>query len=261
MKGQAMAASFPTPETSLEMRQNVEAGLKADPDNARLLGLLGGWLLSDVLNGWNDAGNAEVQRAEEAARKAIGLDYNTRSAHHAVGWVHRLSGDHQAALDAFNEAIKIDPDFASAYAQAANELVLLGNARGAIPLAEKAAELGRNNASFQVFLWVKGRAHFVLGEYEDAVEALQESVRVRPNLWFTHAWLIAAYALTNREAEAKKVALDRFRQYHGPRADLDWIAGYYGEGQYRHPTVQAAVARLLYGLERAGLRSETKVGA
>ncbi len=250
-----MAASFPTPETSLETRQNAEAGLKADPENARLLGLLAAWLMSDVLNDWNNAGNAEVERAEIAATKAIGLNHDPPFAHQALGWVHRISGNHQAALDAFNEAIRIDPDFAAAYAQAGNELVFLGDARVAISLTEKATELSPNDRSFQVFLWVKGRAHFVLGEYEKSVEALQELVRVRPNLWFTHAWLIAAYALTNREAEAKKRALDGFRQYHGPRADLDWIAGYYSEDQYRHPTVQAAVAQLLYGLERAGLRS------
>jgi adenylate cyclase len=251
-----MAANFSTPETCLETRQLLEAGLKADPDNARLLGLLAFWLCSDVLNDWNDAGQAEVNRAEAAVRKAISLDANLPFAHHALGWVHRIHGDHQAALDAFNQAIRIDPNFASAYAQAGNELVFLGDARGAIPLTEKAMAINPNHRAFQVYQWVKGRAHFVLGEYENAVEALEESVRVRPNLWFTHAWLIAAYALTNREAEAKKQALDRFRKHHGPRADLDWIAGYYSEGQYRPPTVQAAVAQLLYGLERAGLRSE-----
>lgn len=256
-----MAASFPTPETSFETRQNAEAGLKADPDNARLLGLLAFRLGSDVLNGWNDAGEAEVDRAEAAVRKAISLDPNLPFAHQALGWVHRLHGDHQASLDALNEAIRIDPGYASAYGQAANQMVFLGDARGAITMAEKAIELGPNDRSFQVFLWVKGRAHFVLGEYENAVEALEESVRVRPNMWFSHAWLIAAYALTNREAEAKKQALDRFRQHHGPRADLDWIAGYYGEGQYQHPTVRAAVAQLLYGLERAGLKSENKAVA
>ena len=129
--------------------------------------------MSDVLNGWNSAGNAKVERAEIAATKAIGLNHDTPFAHHALGWVHRISGNHQAALDAFNEAIRIDPNFAAAYAQAANELVFLGDARVAIPLTEKAAELSPNDRSFQVFLWVKGRAHFVLGEYEKSVEALR----------------------------------------------------------------------------------------
>ncbi len=157
-----MAAStgYPTAEKSLETRQHAEAGLKADPDNARLLGLLAYWLTSDVLNGWNDAGKAEVDRAEAAARKAISLDPNMPLAHHALGWVHRLRGNHQAALDAFNEAIKIDPNFASAYAQAANEMVFLGDAKGAIPLAEKAIELSPKDPSIGVFTWVQGTRVF-----------------------------------------------------------------------------------------------------
>src|SRR6185295_7663721 len=110
------------------------AGLKADPDNARLLGILAFWLTSDVLNGWNNAGKAEVDRADTLAKKAISLDPRVPRAHHALGWVHRIRGDHKAALAAFKEAIKVDPNFAPAYAQAANELLLLGDAKAALPL-------------------------------------------------------------------------------------------------------------------------------
>jgi adenylate cyclase len=253
MRAMAASTGFPTAEKSLETREHAEAGLKADPDNARLLGLLAAWLTSDVLNGWNGAGNAEVDRAEVAAKKAIGLDHNVPLAHHALGWIHRLHGNHQAALHAFEEAIKIDPNFASAYAQAANEMVFLGDAKGAIQLAEKAAELSPRDPSFAVFRWVKGRAYFAIGDYEKAAEALQESVRMRPNLWFTHAWLVAALALTNRNSEAKQ-ALDGFKKEHSARSDLDSIARYYNEDQYQNATAQAAVAELLNGLRKAGLK-------
>jgi adenylate cyclase len=253
MRAMAASTGFPTAEKSLETRQHAEAGLKADPDNARLLGLLAAWLTSDVLNGWNGAGNAEVDRAETAAKKAIGLDHNTPLAHHALGWVHRLRGNHQAALDAFNEAIKIDPNFASAYAQAANEMVFLGDAKGAIRLAEKAIELSPKDPSIGVFLWVKGRAYFTNRDYDKAAEALQESVSLRPNLWFTHAWLVAAYALTDRDTKAQQ-ALDAFKQRHSARSDLDWITRYYKEDQYQNPMVQAASAELLNGLRKAGLK-------
>jgi TolB-like protein len=253
MRAMASSTGFPTAAKSLETRQHAEAGLKADPDNARLLGLLAAWLTSDVLNGWNGAGSAEVERAEAAARKAIGLDPNTPMAHFAIGWVSRLRGNHPAALDAFNEAIRIDPNFASAYAQAANEQVFLGNAQAAVSLAEKAAELSPQDPSFGVFLWVKGRAYFSLGDYKKAAEALQESVDLRPNLWFTHAWLVAAYALTDRDAEAQQ-ALAAFRQHHATRSTLDWITRYYKEDQYRNPTAQAASAEMLKGLGKAGLK-------
>lgn len=252
MRAMAANTGFQTAEKSLEARRHAEAGLMADPDNARLLGLIATKLTSDVLNGWNDAGNAEVERADAAARKAIGLDPNVQSAHFALGWVHRLRGNHQAALDAFRQAIKINPNFASAYAQAGNEMVFLGDPKGAIALAEKACELSPKDMSYTVFLWVKGRAYFAIGDYEKAAEALGASVRARSNLWFTHAWLIAALALTNRNAEAKQ-AIDEFKEAHNSRSDLASITKYYSEDQYQNPTAQAAVAQLLSGLRKAGV--------
>ena len=55
----------------------------------------------------------------------------------------------KAALASFKETIKIDPNFAAAYAQAANEMVFLGDAKGAIPMAEKAIELSPKDKSIQ----------------------------------------------------------------------------------------------------------------
>ena len=99
MRAMAASTAFPTPKSILETRKHSEAGLMADPENARLLGLLAYWLASDVLNGWNNAGKAEVDRAEAAARKAIGLDPSVPRAHAALGWVYRIHGDHKAALE------------------------------------------------------------------------------------------------------------------------------------------------------------------
>jgi adenylate cyclase len=254
MRAMAAYIGYPTPEKTLETRQHVEAGLKADPDNARLLGLLASTLTVDLINRWNGVGEPEVDRAEAAAKKAISLDYDTPLAHHALGWVHRLRGKHQAAFDAFNEAVKIDPNFARAYAQAANEMVFLGNAKNAIPLAEKAIQLSPNDPFMGGFLWVKGRAYFTLGDYPNAIKALEESIRARPNLWYAQAWLVAAYALSNRDKDAGK-ALEAFKKApFTTRYDLDRITQYYKEEQFQNPTLQAATAELLNGLRKAGLK-------
>jgi tetratricopeptide (TPR) repeat protein len=218
--------------------------------------LLATVLASDVLNAWNDAGKPEVDRAEAAARRAISLNPHTAVAHYALGYVHRLRGNHEAALSSFNDAIRIDPYLAKAYAQAGNVMVFLGNARGAIPLVEKATQLSPQDPSIGPFFWIKGRAYFTLGDYPKAIEALEESVRLRPNLWFIQAWLVAAYALSDRDAEARK-ALAEFEQApFDTRFDLDRIAEYYArEPQFQNPTMQAATGRLLSGLKKAGMRS------
>jgi adenylate cyclase len=253
MRAMAASAGYPTPEKFLETRRNAEAGLSADPENARLLALTAHVLMGEVLNGWNAAGSAEVERAEAAARKAISLDNNIALAHFALGYVLRLHGDHQAALDAFNEAIRIDANFARAYAQAANALVFLGRPTEAIPIVEQALQLSPNDPAIGVFLWVKGRAYFALGDYPKAIEALAESTRVRPNLWYVQAWLAAAHALTDQDAKASE-ALESFNTRFGSQFNLDRITQYYAEEQYKNPTLQTASAEMLKGLRKVGLK-------
>jgi adenylate cyclase len=255
MRAMAASTAFPTPESALETRRHIEAGLMADPDNARLLGMLAFWLGSDVLNSWNGAGKAEVERAEAAARKAISLDPNVAIAHHALGWVHRLHGDHKASLAAFKEAIRIDPNFAAAYAQLANEMMFLGDAKGAIAMAEKAIELSPKDKSIHVFGYVLGRAYFASGDYEKAAEVFGESVRARDNLWFSHVWWAAALALCDKNAEAKR-ALEGFKKVHAQASasDLASIKQYYAQPRFQDPGTKAAVAQMLSGLNKAGLK-------
>jgi adenylate cyclase len=253
MRAMAASTALISPEKSVEIKEHAEAGLKADPDNARLLGLLAFRLTGDFLNSWNNAGQADVDRAEALARKAIGLDPTVARAHTALGWVYRIRGDHRAALDAFRQAIKVDPNFAQAYAQAGNEMLFLGDPKGAIKMSEKAQQLSPKDPSFPVFKWVEGRAYFALGDYAKAADALQESISLRPTLWFVHAWLTAALALSNRTPEAGQ-ALGVFKQLHSTHVSLASVSSYYSDGQYQNPTAQAAVAHLLDGLKKAGVK-------
>jgi class 3 adenylate cyclase/TolB-like protein/cytochrome c-type biogenesis protein CcmH/NrfG len=253
MRAMAASTGYPTPEKFMETRQNAEAGLKADPDNARLLALMAHVLMGDVLNGWNSAGPAEIDRAETAARKAIGLDKNVALAHFALGYVNRLRGDHPGSLASFNEAIRIDPNFARAYAQAANALVFLGKPAEAIPMVEQAVQLSPNDPALGVFLWVKGRAFFTIGDYPKAIEALTESTRVRPNLWYVQAWLAAAHALTSQDAKAAE-AVATFNTRFGAKYNLARVTQYYQEEQYNNPTLRTASAEVVNGLRKAGLK-------
>jgi len=253
MRAMAANIGYLTADKILETRTHAEAGLKADPDNARLLGLLASHLTVDVINGWNGAGKPEVDRAEVEAKKAIAIDHNTPLAHHALGWVNRFRGKHQEALDAFNTAIKIDPNFARAYAQAANEKVFLGDAKGAIPLVDTAIKLSPSDPYLGGFYWVKGRAYFTLGDYQNAIKALEDSINARPNLWYAQAWLVSAYKLTNQDAKAQQ-ALTAYEQKFGAQYDLNRVTRYYQEEQFKNPTMQKASAEMLKGLQAAGLK-------
>jgi len=210
-------------------------------------------LVSDYLNGWNNAGLGDVDRADLLANQAISLDSSIALAHYDKGFVSRVRGDHNKALEFFKEAIRLNPNFAAAHAQKANELVFLGSPSDAIPAAEEAARLSPKDRSIGVFRWVKGRAYFVLGDYLNASKWLAESVQLRPNLWFSRAWLIAAYTLSGQDVEAQ-AALSAF-QKDFPKYDLARITTIYQkEIQFTESKVEEAITALIEGLRKAGLK-------
>ena len=89
-------------------------------------------VLCEYLNRWNDAGPAEVAKAEAAIKEALDLNPRLFRAYFAKGFLCRTRGQHQAALDAFDETIRRAPDFARAYAQKGQELLYLGRFEEAI---------------------------------------------------------------------------------------------------------------------------------
>jgi tetratricopeptide (TPR) repeat protein len=174
-------------------------------------------------------------------------------AHHALGWVHRFRGKHQAASDSFRKAAAIDPNFARAHAQIANEMVFLGRPKDAIPAIEQAIRLSPNDPFTGGYFWIKGRAYFALGDFPQAITALEESIRLRPNLWYAQAWLGAAYAQANRDADARQ-RIAEFKQNFSKQSNLKFIADYYKEQQFQNPTLQQASDQMLDGLKKAGLQ-------
>jgi adenylate cyclase len=151
-------------------------------------------------------------RLREALAKADEIDPNMAQSRYAEGFIRCVEGKHQQGYEAMDRATRLDPSFAAAHAQKANQLVRLGNAKEALPIAHHAIEVaGPCDQSTGVLYWVLGRAYFVLQDYDDAIHWLQRSVDKRGNLWFSGAFLVAAYALAGRHEEAREA----LRQFYG----------------------------------------------
>ena len=240
----------------LEARRHIEAALKFSPESAELLAVLANLLINDYLNRWNNAGSSEVDRAEEAASKALLLDPLQPVANYALGGVRRVRGDQEGALASFETAIQRNPNFARAHAQRANQLVFLRQPKKAIEAAQKAIELDPKDPVYEgTFYWILGRAHFVddgrSERWMDAVKWLEKSVEAQPNLWFNQAWLIAAYWMNGQHAKAKSLLVG----YKGvfPSFTLERITEIYKE-ETRHQSLDPkARANLISGLQMAGL--------
>ena len=94
------------PQSTQLMRGHLEASA------AESSALLASAALCDYLKRWNNAGSDEVAKAEAAVHHAIATKPDHYLGHYAKGFLHRTKGEHEAALAAFTETVKHNPDFA-----------------------------------------------------------------------------------------------------------------------------------------------------
>jgi Tfp pilus assembly protein PilF len=130
-----------TQQHHLAARQYLNQSLQLDPDSADSWSQLAHVMINDYFNHWGAPGESLddlLRNAEDAVQKALQLDPSVALAHQADGLVRRAKGDHKGALDAFDRAVQLDPNFARAYAQKANQLVMVGRPNEAPPLVLKA---------------------------------------------------------------------------------------------------------------------------
>ena len=253
----ALLLSPITREHHLVARRYLEDLLRLDPQSAEGWGQLAHLLMNDYYSRWVADGETLpdlLRKAEEAVQNALRIDPAIAIAHQADGLVRRAHGDHLAALDAFDQALQLDPDFARAWAQKANELVMVGRAKEALPFALRAITLSPRDPAVPVFYWIIGRAYFVMQKYDDAIVWLRKSVELRGNAWYTRAYLLSAYALTGRVNEpeglaARKDFATKFGDYTVHRIrDV-----YVHENPQSDPGMQESVRELSKGLLLAGV--------
>lgn len=246
-----------TPENSLLIRELLERAL-ADPIGvaprrvAETFCFLAEVLMCDYLNRWNDSGSAELAEAEKAVERALEIVADLAAGHYASGLIHRAKGAHDAALAAFSRTVELNPEFALAHAQQGAQLIYTGRPLDALQPIETAIRISRpNHPSRPMFYWYLGRAHFVSGNYVEAIKCLLQSVEGRGNVWYNHLHLVSAYSLNN-DREAAAAALrnfnDRFSNYTLTRVMHNEQAN-----PHSNPTMLAARDKFHEGLRLAGM--------
>jgi adenylate cyclase len=256
----ALLAATPTPEHAVAALRHLEESVRLDPQSADSWSHLGAVLVNDYLSHWNEAkespqaGKDLLRRAAEAVQEALKIDPSVAMAHHADGFIRRAKDDHQGALDAFDRAVQLDPNFARAYAQKGNQLVMVGRPKEAPPLLLKAITLSPRDPYLGGFYWALGRAYFVTKNYDDAINWLRKSVELIPKVWFSRAYLLSAYALTGRHVQPDaRAALGEYNAGFSGYT-VQRIRDMYGEEfPHPYPGMQASIQELYKGLRLAGV--------
>jgi adenylate cyclase len=199
---------------------NAEAGrcfaqvAAAEPDSP--LGHLGlAWVeLSAFRYGWG-APNA-LNRAAELARKALDLDEACADAHALLGFYNLLSGKHDAAIEAGERSVTLDPNHADNAANLACTYAVSGRPGDAVASMRKAMRLSPVYPTW--YLNILGFAHYLRGEHDDAEPVLKLALDREPAYADCRLILAAAHHARGRVEEARREVAAVMRHNPGYKA-------------------------------------------
>lgn len=122
--------------------------------------------------------------------------------HFARGEAHYKGRQYEPAVKELREAIKQSPDWDDPHYVLALSLTELGKPKEAINEYKQVIALAIKDEPKILSYYNMGNAFFDLGDYEKAVKAYQEAIKLDPKLSKPHNNLGLAYAALNRLQEA-----------------------------------------------------------
>ena len=190
-----------TPESIGEARQYFLQAMSRDPDYARAYAAMAfTYTASGIFFRTEDAEQA-IAQALHYGEKALQLNDKLPQGHFAMAVAYLRQGQHSEALAAVRKALEYDPNYADGYAALANILNFTGDAEGGREAMLRAMALNPHFSA--AYIDILGRSHFILKQYDDAIENLEECISRDPEMISCHIFLASAYALAGRTADAR----------------------------------------------------------
>ncbi len=153
----------------------------------------------------------DERRAFDAARKAVQLDPDDPFGHVALGRVHVMRAEHEAAIADARRAIALNPNYATAYFGLAHALWHAGRAAEALPHYDMMIRLSPRDPLMWAFLASQAIALGLVGRAEEALEAARAAQRQPGATIYANIGELAALGHLGRPREAAD-ALARARQ-------------------------------------------------
>jgi tetratricopeptide (TPR) repeat protein len=121
----------------------------------------------------------QYREAAEGYRQSIRIDpYNAADAWYALGLVYRDWGRADDEIQAYKQAIRLRPDYASAYERLGARYSRSRKYNEAIDVFRQLAALKPGDANVPNNM---GLAYFELGKFPEASEAFRQAIRLRPD--------------------------------------------------------------------------------
>lgn len=174
-----------------------------DPDYAAPCAAMSLTLVNARWSGWIEGGVRGLPDALRYAERATQLDPRDPQAHFALGVASYHSGKVADGLSAIKEAIRLNPSHAAAYANQAFLLNYFNRPEESLRSAATAFRLSPHDRRRFIWFPALAGAHYLAGHFQEAVEAGQEGLRLKPDYPHSVPYVVAALGQLERRAEAE----------------------------------------------------------
>jgi adenylate cyclase len=209
------------PEALREAEQLAETCLMALPNNDRAHELLAVALFHRTYLGYAEDWPSAVERAYQAAERAVELYEASEHSHWILGMELMLQRNHDEAVAEVHRAIEINPNFSLGYGSLGTVLAWGGRADEAVRNNETALRLNPRDPSNFFRFFVNALAHFTAGRYEDAAAWATRSVRSKRIFRIPYLVRIAALTMVGAIDRARAAADDM--RAHVPEVERSYL--------------------------------------
>jgi adenylate cyclase len=190
-------------------RQDTEVALEffkkareEDPNSSTVLNELAWWYF---WRAWLRFGDSEdLSNVSKFARQALFMDSLDARPHAHLGAVDIMRGDPRSAIEHLKEALHLNPSFAFAKSAIGSALLLLGEAKEAIPFFLDAERLSPFDMYRFHNLGELTAAYAFVEDWTSAITTAERSLSLSPGYFYARFLKIGALAKSGRLDEAKR---------------------------------------------------------
>lgn len=185
-----------------------------DPSLAIARAYLGTIMVQGSQYGWIPSTRELWMEAIELAESSVRLDPRSSFAFSILAFVHAMTGNHEAAMEAGRRAVELNPYDMGARGVLGCCHLAIGEHRQAIELFSTAVQRGNSDPRYQ-WAALLAFSHYLSGQYDASLSWAREALYLNPNHLQVLAVRAAALAQLGRDEEAAKATGVLLNSYPG----------------------------------------------
>lgn len=203
LRGMASLHEFSKDGTA-RARELFERAIAVDPAYSRNWTGLAYSHYRDAFLDFADDRSRSIAQCLDAAQKALALDDGDALAHFVLSRGLQLAGRIEPALREAKLAIELNPNDSGSHASLGALLVTTGQPDEGIVELDRALKLSPKDPRAQIYLMLKGAAHFVAARYDEAAAFARDALSRKADEAGVCALLAASLAHAGRAEEARE---------------------------------------------------------